>query len=260
MVAKAGTVISEQANNVSTDVGTVMRELDNFNTNEQAVVNIIKKYKTMAELQNFFNQFKTISGKDFGNAIGLAFKVPDDNKEIADLRNHLKTVGAGLEATRQGWKITGLTAQVSAADAAKVEEMWKDPKVSCVVNQPSAKKETISNGSIAYLIGPVRYYANGRKQLADGTMKNYNCSTEFRQGTPNTGTPNTSTRNRQTSSVGDRFSKSAESIGVKGGKMDVQTLQTILKSLEGGEVSQTTQTQGTPDLAQLTAALNQLNA
>jgi hypothetical protein len=258
MVAKAGTVISEQAN-PSADVGTVMRELDNFNTNEQAVVNIIKKYKTMAELQNFFNQFKTISGKDFGNAIGLAFKTPDDNKEIADLRNHLKTVGAGLEATRQGWTITGLTAQVSAADAAKVEEMWKDPKVSCVVNQPSAKKETVSNGSIAYLIGPVRYYANGRKQLADGSMTSYSCATEFKSGTANSG----SGSRQGSSSVNTRFVDSAKSLGIQGDKMDLQTLQSILKTLEGGQSTPAvaaTATQGTPDLAQLTAALNQLNA
>jgi hypothetical protein len=41
--------------------------------------------------------------------------------------------------------------------------------------------------------------------------------------------------------------------------MDLQTLQSILKMLEGGQ-STTASTQGTPDLAQLTAALNQLNA
>jgi hypothetical protein len=173
-------IIEEQVNNVSADVGTIMRELENFNTDEQAIVNIIKKYKTLAELQSFFTQYKTISGKDFGNAIGLAFKVPDDNTEIMDLKNHLKTVGIGLEASRQGWTITGLTPQVSAEDAAKVETMWADPKVSCVVNQPNAKKEILANGSVAYLIGPVRYYANGRKQLPDGTITNYNCSTEFK--------------------------------------------------------------------------------
>jgi hypothetical protein len=60
-------------------------------------------------------------------------------------------------------------------------------------------------------------------------------------------------------SVNSRFSKSVESIGIQGGKMDLQTLQSILKMLEGGQ-STTASTQGTPDLAQLTAALNQLNA
>jgi hypothetical protein len=40
--------------------------------------------------------------------------------------------------------------------------------------------------------------------------------------------------------------------------MDVATLQTILKSLEGGESTAAATTQGTPDLAQLTSLLNQL--
>jgi hypothetical protein len=59
------------------------------------------------------------------------------------------------------------------------------------------------------------------------------------------------------SSVNDRFTKTAESLGVKGGKMDLQTLQTMIKTLDGG--SNSTPTQETPDLAQLTAAINQLN-
>jgi hypothetical protein len=63
--------------------------------------------------------------------------------------------------------------------------------------------------------------------------------------------------------VNDRFAKSTQSLGIQGGKMDVQTLQSILKTLEGGQSTPAvaaTATQGTPDLAQLTSALNQLNA
>lgn len=60
-------------------------------------------------------------------------------------------------------------------------------------------------------------------------------------------------------SVNTRFVQSAKSLGVQNGKMDLQTLQTILKSLKG-ESPAATPSQGTPDLAQLTAALNQLKA
>lgn len=139
--------------------------------------------------------------------------------------------------------------KVSTEDVAKVDEMWKDPKVSCVVSQPGVRAGKMVNGATMYILGQVVYYASGRKKLADKTMVNYNCSTEFKPR-QNVGGQN----------VGGRFTKSVESLGVQGGKMDLQTLQTILKSLEGGEFAQTTPAQGTPDLAQLTAALNQLNA
>jgi hypothetical protein len=59
--------------------------------------------------------------------------------------------------------------------------------------------------------------------------------------------------------IADRFSKSAQSIGVQNGKMDLQTLQTILKTLNGGtEATTTASTGGAPDMTQLTTALNAL--
>lgn len=54
-------------------------------------------------------------------------------------------------------------------------------------------------------------------------------------------------------SVNDRFASTAQSLGVQNAKMDVATLQTMLKTLEGGAP-----TQGGTDASQLTAALNQL--
>ena len=59
------------------------------------------------------------------------------------------------------------------------------------------------------------------------------------------------------SSVNSRFASSAQSLGIQNAKMDVATLQTMLKSLQG-ETSTDTPTQETPDIATLTAALNQL--
>jgi hypothetical protein len=58
--------------------------------------------------------------------------------------------------------------------------------------------------------------------------------------------------------VSQRFSKSLSSAGIQNGKMDVQTLQKILSTLEGGQSNQLTSSQSQPDLAQLTAAINQL--
>ena len=59
------------------------------------------------------------------------------------------------------------------------------------------------------------------------------------------------------SSVNTRFASSAQSLGVQNAKMDVATLQTMLKSLQGGTPT-AAPTQGTPDATQLNAALNQL--
>ena len=58
------------------------------------------------------------------------------------------------------------------------------------------------------------------------------------------------------SSVNDSFAKTAQSLGVQNGKMDLQTVQSIIKTLDVGSTSTPTQT---PDLAQLTAAINLLN-
>jgi hypothetical protein len=58
------------------------------------------------------------------------------------------------------------------------------------------------------------------------------------------------------SSVNNSFVKTAQSLGVQNGKMDLQTIQSIIKTLDGGSTSTPTQT---PDLAQLTAAINLLN-
>ena len=59
------------------------------------------------------------------------------------------------------------------------------------------------------------------------------------------------------SSVNSRFASSAQSLGIQNAKMDVATLQTMLKSLQG-ETPTAAPTQGAPDITQLTAALNQL--
>lgn len=58
------------------------------------------------------------------------------------------------------------------------------------------------------------------------------------------------------SSVNNRFASTAQSLGVQNAKMDVATLQTMLKSLQDGVPA--APTSGTPDAAQLSTALNQL--
>jgi len=265
MVAKAGTVISEQAN-AGADVGAIMRELDKNNSDESAIVNIVKKYKDKASFKNFTDQYKTISGKDFGADVIRAISPYNDKTEWADLSNHLKSMGITLgTATTNGGNrsiatLTGL--DTPAAQVANADDAWKTT-YSCVTTQPGAKAVKTNNAGTAYLVGQIYYYANGRKMLADGSMASYSCATEFKSRTANSGSGSGSGSRQSSSSVNTRFADSAKSLGIQDGKMDLQTLQSILKTLEGGQSTQavaSTATQGTPDLAQLTAALNQLNA
>lgn len=264
MVAKAGTVISEQAN-PSADVGTIMRELDKNNSDETKIVNIVKNYKDKASLKNFVDQYKTITGKDFGTEIFRAIQPYNDKTEWEDLKTYLSTLGVALTYVSRDNRLGGSYAvfgglDTPATQVANTDDAWKTT-YSCVTTQPGAKAVKTNNAGLAYLVGQIYYYANGRKKLADGSMASYSCATEFKSGTANSGSGSGSGSRQSSSSVNTRFADSAKSLGIQGDKMDLQTLQSILKTLEGGQSTPAVAaTQGTPDLAQLTAALNQLNA
>lgn len=249
---KAGVVISEQAN-ASADAGTIMRELDNFNSDEQKIVNILKKYKDKASFKSFTDQYKTISGKDFGADVFRAIQPYNDRKEWDDLKAHLSSMGVtlGTTTTNRGNSSAATLTGLDTPAAANTDEAWKTT-YSCVTTQPGAKEVKTNNAGTAYLVGQIYYYANGRKKLADGTKASYSCSTEFKSGTANSG----SGSRQSSSSVNTRFADSAKSLGIQNAKMDMATLQTMLKSLNGETPSAPTTT---PDLAQLNAALTQLN-
>lgn len=253
MVAKSGTVISEQAD-LGYDIATIQAELDNFNSDEKKIVDILKKYKDKASFKNFVSQYKAKSGKDFGVDIYKAIQPYNDKTEWNDLKSHLATMGITLDQNvtgdpRKGGSsatFAGLDTPVTPAAAPANGDRQKN------INSMYC---SVKNGIIT---NPSSQFKNTSWESWKTTYKPTDAEIE----TAKKSCPATQSRQSGQSgqSVSDRFSKSVESIGVKGGKMDVQTLQTILKTLEGGEVSQTTQTQGAPDLAQLTAALNQLNA
>ena len=92
-------MISEQTNNIGSDVGTIMKELDRFNSDEQKIVDIVKNYNTKTKFQEFINQYKTISGKDFGHDIFRAVTPFSDKTEWDDLKKHLSTLGINLNHT-----------------------------------------------------------------------------------------------------------------------------------------------------------------
>jgi hypothetical protein len=248
-------VIIEQVDTAA-DVGTIMRELNKTNSDESSIVNTIKKYKDKSGFKAFTDQYKSITGKDFGADVIRAIDPYNDKTEWNDLKTHLATMGITLSSGTTNRGNTSIATfaglDTPAAQVANADDAWKTT-YSCVTTQPGAKAVKTKNAGTAYLVGQIYYYANGRKMLADGSMASYSCSTEFKSGTTNS----RSGSRRSSSSVNTRFSDSAKSLGIQNGKMDLQTLQTILKSLEGDTVSAATG--GATDIAKLTTALNTLN-
>jgi hypothetical protein len=264
MVAKAGTVISEQAN-PSADVGTIMRELDKNNSDESAIVNIVKKYKDKASLKNFVDQYKTITGKDFGTAIFTAIQPFNDKTEWDDLTNHLKTLGVALTYQSRDNRLGGSYAVFGGLDTpAAPPAGGRTPEA---INNINANFCSVRDGKIntggSFKGKPWTLYKDTYKVTAEEEAAAQKICPNVRVGNVTSGGSGSRSGGGSGQNVNNRFAKSAESMGIQGGKMDLQTLQSILKTLEGGQSTPavaTASTQGAPDLAQLTAALNQLNA
>ena len=257
---RPGVVISEQAN-AGADVGAIMRELDKTNSDESSIVNIVKKYKDKASFKNFTDQYKTISGKDFGTDVFRAIQPYNDKTEWADLSNHLKSMGItlGTTTTNRGNSSAATLTGLDTPAAANTDEAWKTT-YSCVTTQPGAKAVKTNNAGTAYLVGQIYYYANGRKKLADGTMASYSCSTEFKSRTANSGSRgNTGGRANVISDYSKQIQTSLGSSPT--GKISSQDLDLILKKLNGeevsGEVSQSLpmDANGKPDLDKILASL-----
>jgi hypothetical protein len=270
---KAGTVISEQAN-IAADVGTVMRELGaTFNADEEVVVNTIKKYKDKASFKSFVDQYKTITGKDFGAQLFLSISPHNDKTEWNDLKTHLATMGITLDSatTNRGNSSVATFAGLdtpAASGAANTEEAWKNPNVSCVTTQPDAKKVTLNNGSIGYRIGTALYYSNGRKQMSSNQpMTNYSCSTEFKsRDSSNPGGRATSNAGGRANVVSGYSKELQTSLGVTPtGQLSDADIDLILKRLEGGETGGATPSldtqsipmdaNGQPDIDKIIASL-----
>lgn len=227
--AKSGEVISEQVNNINADIETVKKEMSMGalnNTDEQKVVDVLKKYtKDKTTFQNFLNQYKTITGTELTDLLPNHFQSATDKVEITDLNSALSKIGlkfeVGVSPDRSKYvaSFKGLNTPAST-DPMTREQLWKTTFI-CVTKQPGAKSYKLKDGTTAYNVGGIFYYNNGRKKLADGTMSNYSCTTEFK------------TNQKRSGGIAQRFAKSVQSLGIQNGKMDVETLQKILTSLEG---------------------------
>ena len=82
---------------ISGDIKDIKDELGAaFNTDEQSIVNIFKKYKNKSDFNKLLSSYKEKYGKDLGDAMGIPFGQYSDKKEWADLKNHLATLGVEL--------------------------------------------------------------------------------------------------------------------------------------------------------------------
>ena len=254
---RPGVVISEQAN-ASADAGTIMRELDNVNSDESKIVNIVKKYKDKASLKNFVDQYKTISGKDFGADIMRAITPVNDKTEWNDLKTHLSSLGVtlGTVTTNRGNSsaatLTGLdTAAAPVADAGARQKNING--IYC----------SVKNGVI---INPASRFNNTSWEKWKTTYKPTDAEIEIAKksctGTSGGGGSRRRTGGGGTNVVSDYTKQIQTSLGSSPtGKISSQELDSILKSLNGeevsGEVSQElpTDASGKPDLDKILASL-----
>jgi len=91
--------------NIVGDIQSVSNEVNAFNSNEQAIVNVLKKYKTTEEFETFLKEYKVKTGKDFNKQMPSVFQHGDDRDEINDLKKHLNTLGYGItDVTETGYQ------------------------------------------------------------------------------------------------------------------------------------------------------------
>jgi hypothetical protein len=258
MNAKSGTVISEQVENPIAK--TLYYSVAGPGTNPGKFRDAIFQLKNAqefssinSELQKFRNSRLDIAGwinDDFDNT-NL-----DDVKKISD---HLKSIGVNnsyeIYPGRGGFKQG--TFKILTTPPAQAGGRTPEAINNINANFCSVKDGKINTGG-SWKGQPWTSYRDTYKVTAEEEAAAQKTCPNVRVGSPS----GSGSGSRQ-SSVNNRFASSAQSLGIQGGKMDLQTLQSILKTLEGGQstpAASTTSTQGTPDLAQLTAALNQLNA
>lgn len=232
MVAKSGTVISEQEN-VGGDVGTIMQELNKSNVDEKKIVSILKKYTTKDSFKNFLNQYKSISGKDFGGDMGKAIQPYNDRTEWNDLKNHLLVLGVTLGNQVKGgysW------ATFSGLDTSTVNQQKTPSGYDLSLTQTQQNQKTPSGYNLSLT------------------------QTQQNQKTPSASTTPENKKNYRTNrpQIQQRFSKSLSSLGIQNAKMDVQTLQTILNGLDKNSQVQTIQTPTTNN--DLVTILNKLES
>jgi hypothetical protein len=99
---KRGVVISEQdMGDMAADVGEMMRQVSYNNSDEQKMVDIVKKYTDIENLKTFMRLYQKTSGHDFGLDLYSAINT-NDPKEWGELYTHLGTMGITMGGVSAG--------------------------------------------------------------------------------------------------------------------------------------------------------------
>jgi hypothetical protein len=244
--AKAGVVISEQAN-VGTDVGTVMRELGaTFNADEDIVVNTIKKYKDKASFKSFVDQYKAITGKDFGSQLILSISPYNDKKEWNDLKTHLASLGVTLgdTTTNRGNSSTATFGGLDTPAAPAAPATGRTPETIKSINATFCN---VRGGKISSGFFQGQPWSNYKTKYsvtaAEEAEAQKSCPTVKTGIVSGSGNKNNKSNN-YTRIVGDTSKKIQSTLGMSPtGQLSNDDIQKIIGLLNGevsGEVNQST--------------------
>ena len=235
--AKAGTVISEQSDNIDTDVMTVRNQItqnSDFgkNVDEQKIVDIIKKYTTDKNtFDNFLNKFKQKYNVNLSDIMPKGFDFSDDATEIADLNSSLQKIG--MKYVSAGVGIAKFE-ELSAIRQRNINSNYcrvKDGKIvfpntayngSLWSSYVSGNKVTPEEIAAAKATCPQVVVTDVAAPASDVAPPASDGKVPAETPKPTGPTPT------------QRLAATAKSLGVENPKMDVATLQTILNTLNQG--------------------------
>jgi len=142
--AKRGTVISEQA--TPEDIDKVKKGLDSISLsgqNEKDIVDVITKYKTKEQFEDFLYQFQQKTGGDFAKRIGRTINPERDQAEWNTLVNHLAKMGINLNYDYMWGTVTMTGATPKALSAGATESTARQKNIN--FNYCSVKNGKIEN-------------------------------------------------------------------------------------------------------------------
>ena len=242
---KAGVVISEQTD-LGYDVATIMRELDNFNSDEQKIVDIIKKYKDKASFKSFLDQYKAKSGKDFVTDMYRAITPYSDKTEWNDLSNHLKSMGITLNSVTTNGGNTS-TATLTGLDTPAAPAAPATGRTPETIKSINATFCNVRGGKISSGFFQGQPWSNYKTKYsvtaAEEAEAQKSCPTVKTGIVSGSGNKNNKSNN-YTRIVGDTSKKIQSTLGMSPtGQLSNDDIQKIIGLLNGevsGEVNQST--------------------
>ncbi len=192
-------VIFEQDSNVANDIKTIQDEVESLFSDEQIIVDIIKKYNNKSSFQNLLTQYKSFTGVDLGVDIAKALTPERDKTELDDLTKHFSSFGITLIPG-------GPNNRIITFDGLSKTDGTKNPKVNPVKPPPELKDVKVfqdwldvnaKGWATGYKDGIINKGQNGRgygnfgprTQKAWATYKDQYLKGDTAAGTPASGTP-----------------------------------------------------------------------